>query len=73
MASGLIIKKDVSYIQPLSSVKLRLYIPESRPNRSTVPRSVKEEFVLFQAGINAPVPPASVISILPFTLSEQLI
>ncbi len=73
MALGLIIKKEVSYIQPLSSVKLRLYKPESRLKRSAVPRSVKVGFELVQTGTNAPVPPASVISILPFTLSEQLI
>ena len=73
MALGLIIKKEVSYIQPLSSVKLRLYKPESRLKRSTVPRSVKVGFELDQTGTNEPVPPASVISMLPFTLSEQLI
>ena len=50
-----------------------MYNPESRSKRSTVPGFVKNGFELVQAGINDPVPPDSVISILPLTLSEQLI
>ena len=62
----------VSKAQPLSSVKFKMYCPESKLFRLNTPGSTNVVFELVQDGTNNPVPPEETTEIVPSKLSAQL-